>query len=188
MTAVTSCAQSTLTSPISPGLQQVAVTETNVAIDKDNILSSHNAIRQRLGVPPLRWSTNLESLASDWANYLSGDAGCSVRRRGAIGLPLHKNGIGENLQRVDAVRFGDGRTETAAIDERQIVLSWARQGIDYDYTTNECALNKDCDNYTQLVWRDSQVVGCAAASCPGKEQIWVCNYDPPGNYVSQKPY
>ncbi len=188
LAAVTSCAQTTFTPRSSPVMQQAEVEQTNVAIDKDQMLSAHNAIRQRLGVPPLRWSTNLESLASSWANYLSTDTDCSIRRRGSIGLPRHKNGIGENLQLVEAVRFDDGRTEKAAIDERQVVLSWARQGIDYDYTTNKCALNKNCGHYTQLVWRDSQVVGCAAASCSGEEQIWVCNYDPPGNYVNQKPY
>lgn len=186
--AVTSCAsQSTLKSTA----QEVKVdsgSQTNLPIDTAKILDSHNFIRQRLGVPPLRWSTRLESFATDWVNYLTGEAGCVVRRRGLIGLPLQKNGIGENLQRHDAIRFGDGRTEVAQIDERDLVLQWAREAVNYDYKSNKCKLNEECESYTQLVWRDSQVLGCAAASCPNNDQIWVCNYDPPGNYAQQKPY
>jgi pathogenesis-related protein 1 len=44
-----------------------------------------------------------------------------------------------------------------------------------------------CGHYTQIVWRDTTSVGCAAQSCPQGE-IWVCDYSPPGNYVGQHPY
>ena len=185
--AVASCSQS----PFAAKTQEVAeiqIPETNIEIDRNKILESHNFIRQRLGVPPLRWSTQLEAFAADWANFLTDEGGCVARRRGSIGLPLHKNGIGENLQSHEPLRFDDGRIQLADIDENQVVLEWARQAIDYNYASNSCASNKNCDDYTQLVWRDSQVVGCAVASCPGMEQIWVCNYDPPGNFFNQKPY
>ncbi len=187
LVAVSACAQQSVNTSIPQAVLNTSE-QTNLPLDRNKILKSHNEIRQRIGVPNLRWSARLESLAAEWANYLSTDAGCITRRRGMIGLPQHKNGLGENLQRLDAVRFNDGRTEIAKIDENQVVLNWARQGIDFDYVNNRCAANKTCENYTQLVWRDSQVVGCAVASCPGLEQIWVCHYDPPGNYAIQKPY
>lgn len=178
-------------SPFAAKTQEVAepeIPETDIEVDRNKILESHNFIRQRLGVPPLRWSTQLEAFAADWANFLTDEVGCVARRRGSIGLPLHKNGIGENLQRHEPLRFDDGRIQLADIDENQVVLDWARQAIDYDYVSNTCAPGKDCGNYTQVVWRDTQLVGCAAASCPGMEQMWVCNYDPPGNFFNQKPY
>ena len=190
LAAAVSCSSSNtlLTSPVSSPATVAEVPATNLSIDQTRVLASHNAIRQRLGVPPLSWSTNLESLSAEWANFLVSDAACSVRRRGSVGLPAHKNGVGENIQIYEPQRWDDGRVEVANVDEDAVVVEWARQALDYNYTTNKCAVNKDCDNYTQVVWRDSQVLGCAAASCPGKEQIWVCNYDPPGNFLGQKPY
>ena len=139
-------------------------------------------------MPPLRWSKRLEALAAEWANYLTGEGNCIPRNRGLVLLPGFKNGLGENVQRVEPELFGDGRAEVAPVDENSVVFGWAQQGIDYNYKDNRCSVGKNCDNYTQVVWRDSQVMGCAAASCPDSSQIWVCNYDPPGNFLEQKPY
>jgi pathogenesis-related protein 1 len=30
-------------------------------------------------------------------------------------------------------------------------------------------------------------VGCGVARS-GRTEVWVCNYDPPGNYVGERPY
>jgi hypothetical protein len=46
-------------------------------------------------------------------------------------------------------------------------------------------------HYTQVVWRDTRRVGCGMATCRQGEWTWrllACNYDPPGNYMGQKPY
>lgn len=166
----------------------VEVPETNISIDKKAALESHNFVRSKLGVPSLQWSNRLEALAANWANYLTTDAGCTSRRRGLIGLTQHKNGVGENILFIEPKIWSDGRRAVAEIDERETVLNWARQSVDYDYKENKCAAGKVCENYTQVIWRDSQVVGCAAASCEDQSQILVCNYDPPGNYFGQKPY
>jgi pathogenesis-related protein 1 len=45
-----------------------------------------------------------------------------------------------------------------------------------------------CGHYTQVVWKDSKEVGCAAYQCDDKSQVWVCQYKPAGNYVDQKPF
>jgi len=46
-----------------------------------------------------------------------------------------------------------------------------------------------CGHYTQVVWRSTTTVGCAMAVCKdSQEQIWVCQYQKPGNWVGQKPY
>lgn len=187
--AVASCTgPSTLSPDPAIATSAAVVPETNVTIDNARVLASHNAIRKTLGIPPLSWSTNLEALSADWVNYLVSDAGCVVRRRGIIGLPVHKNGIGENFQLHEPQRWDDGRVEVADIDENDVVVAWAKQALDYDYKTNSCASNKNCEDFKQVVWKDSQVMGCAAASCPNMQQIWVCNYDPPGNFIGQKPY
>ena len=46
-----------------------------------------------------------------------------------------------------------------------------------------------CGHYTQMVWQTSTKVGCAMAVCEdSQEQVWVCQYQPAGNWVGKKPY
>ena len=35
-------------------------------------------------------------------------------------------------------------------------------------------------HFTQVVWAATERVGCGVAQCNGMD-VWVCNYDPPGN-------
>lgn len=163
------------------------IPQTDVTVDAKKILLAHNEIRRQLSIPDLRWSNQMASYATRWAVYLT-ESGCQLRHRGNIDLPLHKNGLGENLFRRSAVVWADGRREVESVAEKDVVLEWARESANFNYVENSCALNETCEHYTQLVWRDSVVVGCGAASCPNQDQIWVCNYDPPGNFIRQRPY
>jgi hypothetical protein len=75
------------------------------------------------------------------------------------------------------------------------VNAWASEAASYDYATGACSTT-DCLHYTQIVWRDTQRVGCGHTLCTfnspfqGNPQwdFWVCDYEPPGNIVGQKPY
>lgn len=76
-----------------------------------------------------------------------------------------------------------------------VVGSWASEVADYDYDANTCAPNKACGHYTQVVWANTLKLGCGMAKCPnnapwgnGPWEMWVCNYDPPGNWSGEKPY
>jgi pathogenesis-related protein 1 len=65
---------------------------------------------------------------------------------------------------------------------------------DYDYAANTC--KGVCGYYPQLVWRKGARLGCGVANPATNSpfsafpswQIWVCNYDPPGNFNGEKPY
>lgn len=164
------------------------VPNTDITINAEQVLETHNLVRQSLGVPGLKWSNQMAVYATEWALFLANEAGCTLQYRGPSGLPLHKNGLGENLYKRNAIVWADGRREVDKLSAEQVVLSWATQSADYEYTSNSCGLNKECSDYTQLVWRDSKVVGCGAASCANQDQLWVCNYDPPGNFLNQRPY
>lgn len=73
-----------------------------------------------------------------------------------------------------------------AINGSMAVQFWLYERLDYDYNENECI--KMCGHYSQIVWANSERVGCGRALCSnGWGYIIVCNYDPPGNVVSQKP-
>ena len=78
----------------------------------------------------------------------------------------------------------------------QVVAAWVGEDASYDYANNSCAAGAVCGHYTQVVWRESTQLGCGMATCTannpfgggGPWQLWVCNYNPPGNYVGMKPY
>jgi len=129
------------------------------------MLSIHNAIRAQLKLPPLQWSSRLASVSQNWANTLA------AKNRSAHNP---NSPYGENI-----FITGPGRTPSAVVKE------WASEARDYAYLTNECS--SDCGHYTQIVWRDTQRIGCAVARSATRE-VWVCSYDPPGNFKNEWPY
>jgi uncharacterized protein YkwD len=130
------------------------------------ILAAHNAIRSPLGLPPLQWSATLARFAREWAGTL-------LARRQFAHRP--HSPYGENLFEIQG----------AAASPREVVESWGSEARDYDYRSNRC--RGQCGHYTQIVWRSTRSVGCAVARRADVE-IWVCNYDPPGNFVGRRPY
>lgn len=132
----------------------------------EEMLEAHNSVRTVLKLPPLVWSDKIAAVAQEWADTLLS--------RGQF-LHRPKSSHGENLFEIDGGR---------ALPER-VVGDWAAEARDYDYRTNTCA--GVCGHYTQLVWRSSRQIGCGVAH-DARREIWVCNYDPPGNVIGGKPY
>ena len=130
------------------------------------MLDAHNAIRARVGVPPLVWSDQLAQVAQDWANHLIATGSFSHRPN---------NRYGENLYSIS------GGTASPA----QVVGYWAREARGYDIRSNTCS--GVCGHYTQIVWGTTRAVGCAVAT-DRRREVWVCNYDPPGNVIGYRPY
>jgi hypothetical protein len=59
-----------------------------------------------------------------------------------------------------------------------------REGLFPDCRTNKSAV---IGHYTQMVWRNTQAVGCALVSSDHNDYL-VCRYSPPGNVTGQKVY
>jgi pathogenesis-related protein 1 len=131
-----------------------------------DMLASHNAVRARVGVAPLVWSDRLSAVAQDWANTL-------LARKQFAHRP--KSAYGENLYEMD------GANATPA----EVVSAWAGESRNYDYPSNQC--RAVCGHYTQLIWAGTKEVGCAVAR-GGSREVWVCDYNPPGNWVGKRPY
>ncbi len=154
-----------------------------VPIDRAAILAAHNKWRAEVGVAPLSYSTELEASAQAWANNLKRTNHCQMRHSEPGGK------YGENLYWASATTWSDGRRELQRIAPQAPVDSWGKEKANYDYATNNCRSGRVCGHYTQVVWKDTQKVGCAYAVCEdSKEQIWVCQYQPAGNWVGEKPY
>ena len=145
-------------------------------------LDAHNAVRRAPQPPPpsplspLTWSAAAAGVAQAWA------AGCVYQ---------HNAGRGDRGENIAA------SAPPGSWQLNDVVTAWAGEVADYDYATNSCAAGKQCGHYTQLVWATTLRVGCAHQVCnsnspfgsgnPGWD-FWVCDYEPPGNWVGQKPY
>lgn len=136
------------------------------SVDPTAMVNAHNHWRESVHVPPLTWSNDLASVAQQWADHLI--------QTNSYG-PRQKRQFGENSFEVQ-----NGRA-----DAKQVVDAWAGERTAYDAASNTCRAR--CGHYTQVVWRDTTKVGCGMAQGKGRE-VWVCNYDPPGNVIGEKPF
>ncbi len=154
-----------------------------IAIDAQSIISAHNRWRAKVGVPKLVYSPSLAVSSQAWANHLRDTNQCKMRHS----VPEGK--YGENLFWASAMQWSDGRRELQIVSAKKVVDSWGSEKADYHYKKNSCLPGKMCGHYTQMVWRTTTEVGCAMAVCAkSQEQVWVCQYQPPGNWVGRKPY
>ncbi|MCS6794357.1 MAG: CAP domain-containing protein [Raineya sp.] len=134
------------------------------------ITERHNYWRRELGLPPLKWSNQLAKVAQKWADELK-KKGCKMEHS--------TNKYGENIYWYKGSKRS---TPQKAVD------AWAKEKENFNFETLQCNGHwTKCGHYTQLIWEDTKKVGCGVAYC-GDEEIWVCNYEPAGNIVGQKPF
>jgi uncharacterized protein YkwD len=130
------------------------------------MLVLHNDLRAAVKAPALVWSDQLATAAQEWANSLI-----------AHGFFQHSKlkKYGENL-----AEFRGGKASA-----KQAFELWSSEVKNYDHKSNHC--QGPCGHYTQAVWTQTKQIGCGVARGAGRE-VWVCEYNPPGNYVGQRPY
>lgn len=152
-------------------------------INRDAIVATHNKWRAEAGVGELSYSPELEVSAQAWADNLKQTNQCKMRHS------VPEGRYGENLYWASALTWSDGRRELQKVSSAKPVDSWGSEIHDYNYAKNSCKQGKMCGHYTQMVWRATTKVGCAMAVCEdSSEQVWVCQYQPAGNWVGKKPY
>jgi uncharacterized protein YkwD len=130
------------------------------------MLAAHNQIRARVDVQPLIWSASLAARAQDWANQLLQQSRFYHRPN---------SNVGENIFEI----LG------GHVSPAEGVGDWASEARSYNYRANTC--RGLCGHYTQVVWRGTRELGCAVASKHGRE-VWVCDYNPHGNWIGERPY
>ncbi|WP_422359288.1 CAP domain-containing protein [Reichenbachiella sp.] len=134
----------------------------------DVLIERHNFWRSEVGVNDINYSDELAEVANQWAIQLK-KKGCAFEQS--------ENAYGENLF----------KGTVGYVGANDAVDSWAAEKKNYDYKKNKCESGEICGHYTQVVWKNTTEVGCAKTICDGSV-IWICNYNPPGNFVGQKPY
>jgi len=156
--------------PSEPEPQDQTLTEL-----QKEFLDAHNDWRKSVGIHPLKYSSELEKIATDWSKILIDDYFCKMMHN-----PRRGQGVGENIYWHSNYKMSN---PTKAVD------AWGEEVGDYNYETNKCADGKVCGHYTQIVWADTERVGCSLRRCDaGTQVVVVCNYEPAGNWVGKKPY
>jgi hypothetical protein len=137
------------------------------------ILEHQNTYRSALQLPPLEWSPALAFDALGWAQHLA-DIDKGQHDQDIVGKE------GENLWwgTTNAFAFGD------MVDAWGAEKKFFREGVFPDCKVNRAAV---VGHYTQIVWRNTQAVGCALVG-NGRNDYLVCRYSPAGNVIGQKPY
>ncbi len=168
--------------------------------------AAHNAIRAELSLvedidPPLAeltWSDDLAVVAQDWAVTLTreqcgsighrpnGRYGENIAARGSRGLSLEPMAPDEAVQ---------GWADEVACWTYGRIIGNNPNVQDGEQCEQECIADLNstgCGHYTQLVWANTRQVGCGYSTCITDDdflmEVWVCNYDPPGNVINQYPY
>jgi pathogenesis-related protein 1 len=142
------------------------------------MVTAHNKWRSEVGVPDLKWSNALAKTAQAWADKLKSE-GCILKHS-------QGSGYGENLYQAGPITRSDGTRKAQSVTPQKVVDSWGKEKQNYNYKDNSCS--GVCGHYTQVVWKNTKEVGCGMAICSDKSQVWVCNYNPPGNFTGEKPY
>lgn len=157
---------------------------------RDEMLCSHNARRGTFPTPTpvpalddLEWDDALAGIAAGHA------AECAWEHN-AERSDTYPGYVGENIS-----LFSSGWPVNSLVESA--LGNWVEsEMVNYDYATNTC-LAGQCGHYTQVVWRDTERVGCAVHQCATFTNLgsaWdngymvVCNYSPGGNYNGQLPY
>jgi len=136
------------------------------------LLAAHNRERSAAGVPVLAWDAALAAEAGDWARKLA-----------AAGELEHSDGDeeGENLW------LGT----SGAYAPEQMVGLWIEEKAHYRPgpipAVSRTGDFEDVGHYTQLMWRDSDRVGCALAAGP-RDEVLVCRYRQAGNVEGERAF
>ncbi len=135
------------------------------------LLSAHNEERQRLGMAPLVWNDGLAKNAAIWAAQLAKTGGFEHAAQSKEG---------ENLWAGTKASYTPEEMVGAWIDEKNMYIAGKFPAV--SSTGNWI----DVGHYTQLIWWNTKSFGCALAT-GAEEDILVCRYDPPGNWMGQSP-
>lgn len=139
------------------------------------VLAAHNAERAALGIPPLKWNSELVQSAHAWGNYLA------TTGRFEHAPERRYDPEGENLWAGTRGYFSPEAMVNGWVREKR----YFKPGVfPYNSTTGRVA---DVGHYTQLMWRDTFEVGCAMVR-GGGEDVLVCRYRNAGNYLGEKPF
>jgi cysteine-rich secretory family protein len=141
------------------------------------LLAAHNRERTAAGIAALEWDGALAADAAEWARYLAelNDLEHSPDD------PDEMDPQGENLWLGTQSHFSPEDMVVTWIEEKRHF----KPGIFPD--NSRTGDLDDIGHYTQLMWRDTERVGCAVEA-NGEYDILVCRYSAAGNVIGERPF
>ena len=136
-------------------------------------LTAHNAARADVGLGPLQWNPDLAADAEDWA--------ISLAERRAFQHAPHdtRKGQGENLWMGTQGRYAPATMISYFVAEKRDFRPGTFPDISHTGRWS------DVGHYTQIIWPETQQVGCAMAS-NRRDDVLVCRYWPAGNVMGYR--
>lgn len=130
---------------------------------RDEMLSSHNALRTLHGSKQLKLSDDLTRDTQMWADIIS--------EKGFIQFSEFP-GRGENVIIVGA----NGKRPSG----NTVTDLWYKENDFYDHSNPQW--NKECMNFTQMIWKSSTELGIGISKVKGMDKyVVVAHYRPSGN-------
>ncbi|XP_075244243.1 uncharacterized protein LOC142338387 [Convolutriloba macropyga] len=168
------------------------------ALDSQNVFRNDLGWKDRKGqyfsgyplnMKKLKWDDDLERSAQETAdkckkNHLPYDDPLSKALEERFGS------MGENL-------YGIGGFKKNRNVGYDFVKKWYAEIKYYEWYKQNCLSGKVCTHLTQLLWHDTEYVGCAQQKCvshykkKNKKKTWtnfVCRYGPAGNFNYEAPF
>ena len=159
------------------------------------ILDRHNYYRKIAGIKPLVWNHGIAINAYQWAKKLQSQH-CEMKhssndfRSNKAGF----NYLGENLHLLYSsapVSISKKNIEGAADGWYGEIANYQySRKNDFEYCPKRNTVSHgQIGHFTQLMWENSQALGCAAVQCDSNTKLLVvCQYGEGGNYVGEKPF
>ena len=145
------------------------------AEQQTEILKAHNDYRSKEGASnmlTMTWDDDIATQAQKYADSC---------KKGHSG----EKGFGENLFMSSGSKVDATKAVTAWFDEKKL-FKWPKGSP----VLTDCAFNAGTGHYTQVVWANSNLLGCGQADCSGNDKdsgknTWdnsiVCQYKNAGN-------
>ncbi|XP_074643232.1 venom allergen 5-like [Tubulanus polymorphus] len=152
---------------------------------RQELLDEHNRLRAELHRYGLPWASNMKALEWDdraeysaflWAKRCIYRHDTDSQRRFK---PYSQ--VGQNYFILPPDYKGT---------LKGLVKAWFDEYKDYDSASNTCTSGKECGHYLQVVWANTQYVGCydQEVCSKDKKRFIVCNYVSRGYLKNVKPY
>ena len=142
---------------------------------EQRLLAAHNRERDALGIAPLAWDPELAAHAGAWGRELA-----------AADVLQHATQDGDDPQGENLWAGTQG-----AYTPEAMIGAWAEEKAQFRRApfpeVSRTGQWKDVGHYTQMVWAESDRVGCAVAAGADFDYL-VCRYRTAGNVIGQQPF
>jgi pathogenesis-related protein 1 len=157
--------------------------------DQQAYLDAHNSFRAQHGAAPLVWN---QTLADAGARHASK---CKFEHSGGSVGPFGENlAAGTNEGPAQAVESWNSEISKHPASRLYCTIKLTIRVLVEDYDSNKPEFSAATGHFTQVVWKNTQQLGCAQINCPpgaifdakfGETPFHICEYFPPGNFQGQ---